>query len=70
MNSHIISMLDFDRFKTKTRIAGQHTEGISKSIDMLVSPYQKRIWFVVENQKNMIAEVPTLKEAIELYNKI
>lgn len=70
MKNYIISTSDFEHFESRTRIAGQHGKGVNKSLDMFVYPLQKRIWFVVENQRKVVAEVPDLEDAIKLFNEI
>lgn len=57
-------------FQGKTRIFGQHGNGVNKSIDMVSDPIEKAIWFELRNRGSMMYIGPSLDEAIEIFNNI
>ena len=53
-------------------IAGSYGNGCHKELNLHVHIIEdeKRVWFSVDEHRKTIASVPSMKEAIDLYNKI
>ena len=68
---HTITEMDISEFEAKTRLASSHgTGGTNKSLDMIVKPLEKRVWFVVTDHCVELASVPDLVDAIDIYNRL
>jgi hypothetical protein len=63
-----ISKSDLEGFITRNRLFGIHGKGHNKSIDILVDPVEKRIWYEFTSCRSVIYHGPDLDEAIGYFN--
>ena len=66
---HTITKTEID-FDSKTRLAADHGKNVNKTLDMMVNPANKRIWFVITDHKAQIFSGPSIDDAIECYNNL
>ena len=69
MKNHIITKSDMD-YEASTRIAAQHGRGKNKSLDVVVNPAKKRVWYVLKNNKEQVYAGPDIDDAITFYNAL
>jgi hypothetical protein len=65
MIMHTVCIEDFDDV-IDVRLASNK----GKKLDMKVIPAKKRVWYEVSQGKSTICAVPTIEEAIHIYNNI
>ena len=64
MNNQKVAEEDFIGLPLKTRLCGHH----GKFIDVIIDPVEKRIWYELNINYDIVYTGPDLAEAIEYYN--
>lgn len=67
---HQASIEQIETFESVSRLFGHHGKGFNKSIDMITSAVNKRVWYVVNDHRIAIYSGPDLDEAVKIYNFI
>lgn len=65
-----IKYSELENYEIITQLAGCFGKGEHKSIDMVVIPSQKKVWFIVYSNRKEIGSMPDLKDAIDLFNDL
>jgi hypothetical protein len=61
---------DLENYEVVNQLCGQVSKKVNKSLDMVTNPGDKRVWFNIYSYRELIGSVPSLKEALDLYNKL
>lgn len=70
MKKHTITSEKFNGFIIDGHIASSSGRGENKSLDVRVDVTTKRVWFEVNDHGVIVGRVPSLDEAVNLYNKL
>ena len=60
---------DIEGFYPKTRLFGEHGNGINKSLDVVTDPIEKLVWYIYSDNRVEVYTGQDLDEAIELFNE-
>jgi len=69
MRNHKVNKEDFHDFFPRHQLCGQHSHGKNKSIDVIIAPVEKRVWYEFTNHKAVIYTGTDLNKAIKYYNE-
>ena len=67
---HEINIDCYSNFVSRVQLAGSFGLGSNKELTMHTEVKTKQIWFEVTDHKTVIAKVPELQDAIDLYNEL